>query len=151
RQETRGVRRVRVLHIEGFAPTGEDQGRHQAQHLRDTLGQAHKSYAPRVGRSAGSEAELHHARQGPEVRIREPLKPERVGVARQAGHLRVVARVLREGDQVAPQHQHADAEYHPDADLLQEAAADTVTDVDLPDLHVRPVLDEEVDRVDAVV
>src|SRR5256885_10261894 len=56
-----------------------------------------------------------------------------------------------EGEGVAPNPPRFDAFSPADADLLQEAAADAVTDVDLLDLHVRPVLDEEVDRVDAVV
>src|SRR5213593_1033393 len=44
----------------------------------------------------GSEADLHRARQRPEVGIRETVKPERVRVARQAGHFGVVPGVARE-------------------------------------------------------
>src|SRR3989454_11480197 len=102
-------------------------------------------------RFAGSEADLHEAGERPEVRIREAVPPERERVARQAGDLRIVPGVLREGEQVAPDHPNLDAADAADTDLLEEAAADVVADVDLLDLHVRPVLDEEVGRVDAVV
>src|SRR2546425_261476 len=56
----------------------------------------------------GSEADLHHTRKRPEVGIREAVKPERVRVTRQAGHLGVVPRVARERDQVAPDPSHLD-------------------------------------------
>src|SRR3989449_11463529 len=79
----------------------------------------------------GSEADLHNARQRPEVGIRETVKPERVRVTREAGHLGVVPGVAREREQVASDHSHLDPAQRAQADLLQGAAADVVADVDL--------------------
>src|SRR5207245_3689550 len=95
----------------------------------------------------GSEADLHNARQRPEVGVRKAVKPERVGVARQAGHLGVVARVLREGEQVAPDHPQLDTAQPADPELLQGAAAYVIADVDLLDLPVSPVPPVQVVRV----
>src|SRR5438874_6437009 len=103
------------------------------------------------GRFAGSEVDLHEAREGPEVGIREPIDPERVRVAGETGHLGIVARVLREGEQIAADHADAQAGHAADMELLDLALGEGVADIELLDLDVRPRLDEEVDRVDAVV
>src|SRR5205823_8588139 len=98
----------------------------------------------------GSKVDLRKAGEGPEVGVREAVKPERIGIDRQAGHFRIVPGVLGEREQVAPDHAQpkaADSETKP----LQRAAAEGIADVELLDLHVRTRLDEEVDRIDAII
>src|SRR2546428_938491 len=142
------VRRVGVLDVECITSTRENQGE-DAHDLRDPLLHAHRGRL--LKRSVrGSEVDLHEARERPEVRIREAVPPERERVARQAGDFRIVPGVLREGEQVAPDCPHPQA-VDPETKLLHQAPGEGVADVQLLDLHVRPVLDEEVDRVDAVV
>src|SRR5260370_13210817 len=102
------------------------------------------------GRLAGSETDLRKPGEGPEVAIREAVKPERVRIARQAGHFGIVSGVLGKGEQVAPDHpdpEVVDAE----TELRQRTAIKAITQVQLLDLHVRARLDKEVDRVDAVI
>src|SRR5690349_2476184 len=85
--------------------------------------------------SRPSEVDLRKAGEGPEIRVREAVEPERIRVAREARHLGVVSGVLREREQVAPDHadpQAADAEVEP----LDDAAIEGVADVQLLDLHV---------------
>src|SRR5438046_436616 len=98
----------------------------------------------------GSEVDLRKAGESPEVGVRETVEPERVRVARQAGHLGIVSRVLREREQVASNHSHAEA-VDAQPELRHRAAVERVADVQLLDLHVRPRLDEEIDRVNAIV
>src|SRR5205823_14554188 len=114
-----------------------------------SLAQAHSA---RLLRSSGRglEVDFHEAGERPEVRIREPVPPERERVTGQAGDLRIVSGVVREGEQVAPDHSHPQAA-DPETEPLYLAPGEGVADVQLLDLHVRPVFDEEVDRVDAVV
>src|SRR5437016_9168763 len=99
---------------------------------------------------AGLEVDFHEAGERPEVRIGESVPPERERVTGQAGDLRIVPGVVREGEQVAPDHPHPQA-VDPETEPLYLAPGEGVADVQLLDLDVRPVLDEEVDGIDAVV
>src|ERR1041384_1852774 len=101
-------------------------------------------------RFTGLEVDFHEAGELAEVRVREAIDPERERITRQPGDFGIIARVLRERDQVAPDHSYAQA-VDAEVELLHRRPRERVADVQLFDLHVRPRLDEEVDRVDAVV
>src|SRR5260370_23528790 len=73
------------------------------------------------GRLAGSETDLRKPGEGPEVWIREAVKPERVRIARQTGHFGIGSGVLGEGEQGAPDHPHPEGA-HAESELLQRAA-----------------------------
>src|SRR5713226_2481046 len=79
---------------------------------------------------AGSEVDLHEARKGPVVRVRETVDSERERITREAGDFGVVPRVLGERKEIPADDADAQA-VHAQVECLQRAARECVADVDL--------------------
>ena len=98
------------------------------------------------------EAELDAARVRPELGILEPIHPHLEWITRQSGDFGIETRVVRDRKEVAGDERHPHLpKVVEETDPPQLVLRQRITDRQLFQLGVRPLLDEEVVGIEAVV